>query len=118
MNKITTTQLTGLAEKEFMSWYINNYGNVYFGNEIYFEGLPLSMKFSVYVEFFDTVNILPDVANLFIPHCGEFPEKYCATVQTPDKYYHLDFTDDVNEARIIVLEKACEIYESEKLKCT
>jgi len=103
-------ELTGKAAEEFSEYYNEKYGNIYFGNDNCFNGLPIAMRYSVIVDFFETKNIVPDVANLEIPHNGEFEDKYCATVQTPEKYYHIDFTDDVDEARILVINEANKMY--------
>ena len=100
-------KLTGKCKEDFENWYRKQTPEMgYWYSILNFNNLPFSMKYGVYVDFFDSVGLIVEAQRCLNGY------KYYVT-STP-KYFQAFEYKTRQEAREKAIEKANEIYNNDK----
>jgi len=109
MDKIATMCLIGECKEDFDNWYELHYeaiGLRSIDDEFYIDGfyeLPESMQYGIYVDFFDSVGLFPNI----MPLINDNNERVFQSYQDEN---HIQTFDTRLEARAAAIQKANEIY--------
>lgn len=106
-------QLTGKCKEEFEKWFLDNYGfDKWDDVKPNLHTIDPSMRFGVYVDFFKTVDIYPQVQLYPMPSMNKDnePIQYHSVVETKTNWHSLGFHDDEPDSRNESIEKANELF--------
>jgi len=102
-------KLTGKCKKDFEKWYNNLDISTELPISVFQMGLPLSMQYGVYVDFFDSVKIRIHTDDLY-------KQRVYLYFFTVNDFMSKNDYNTRQEARIKAIEKANEIYNNIKRK--